>query len=936
MKFFPLTLGAPKRKTREERESERPPRTYDEWRELMGRPEEFEPCPAEDSLSRLMSHDPALPRPWLILGEPGSGKTSLLEHWHATWLQAIPRPYLGMKIPVLVRLRDVPHDLWKGGPGTFADALWDRGLAVGRSKARGTAAEAVLGLHRQVFTPVWLLDGLDELASPIADRGLWDSLRDLPGDVALTCRTAVFQAARAEIGDLIGSEWRILGLEPVFEQEEFLAQAYADEKIDPASAADMVRDLNANASLRSLATSPLILRLVAEAGPRFKLRATRAGFYEAATNALWERRLRDRPELLDLAPERDATLAAIATTLGLATEAPKRVLYQTGARPELRDALRRSGLLTFDDRRDRISFPHLTFQEYHLAGAFSLRQLRGVLNDHWSDARYEETLALLIALHARGEGARKVEAELRDFVASARVDHASNSSRLRLLGRSPLRTILHVLSRAAVSPSLALPVEFKDQPTLLRFAIGCDPLTPVAALAELAHDPDEKVRQQVLQNGATPGVVLAELARDPDDNVRQQVSWNIAAPEATLAELARDPDDGVRRGVAGNPAAPGAALAELARDRALRGRVAGNPAAPVATLAELARDPDWAVRKELAGNPAVSAATMAEMARDPDRAVRKELAANTSTPAVTMAKLARDPDRAVRWEVARNTVTPEATMASLARDLDEAVRAGVAGNPATPEAMLAGLAHDSGKYVRWGVACNPATPAAALAELARDPDDDVREGVAGNPETPAAALAELARDPDERMRATVAGNPVTPAEALTGLAHDPDDDVRYEVARNPATPAIALAELARDRNKDVRGEVAGNPATPTAALAELARDRNKDVRVEVAANDGTPAAALAELARDRSKDVRREVAANAATPEAALADLARDQDKGVRGGVAGNPATPAATMAELARDPNDNVRKEVARNHQVLLEDLCGAADDRRRRPRRM
>ena len=356
MKFFPLTLGVLQRKTREERESERPPRTYDEWREWMGRPEEFEPFPAEDILLRLMWGDPALPRrPWLILGEPGAGKTSLLEHWHATWLQARLRPYLGMKVPVLVRLRDVPRDAFKGDPGgAVADTLWDRGLAVGRSQAKGTAAEAVFGLRPHVFTPVWLLDGLDELASPIADRGLWDSLRALPGEAALTCRTAVFQAARAEIGDLIGSEWRILGLKPTQEQADFLAEAYADEKIDPACAEEMVHDLNANASLRSLAASPLILRLVAEAGPRLKLPATRAGFYEAATNALWERRLRDRPELLDLAPERDATLAALAATMGLATEAPKKALHQTGARPDLREALRRSGLLTFDDRRDRV------------------------------------------------------------------------------------------------------------------------------------------------------------------------------------------------------------------------------------------------------------------------------------------------------------------------------------------------------------------------------------------------------------------------------------------------------------------------------------------------------------------------------------------------------------------------------------------------------
>ncbi len=101
-----------------------------------------------------------------------------------------------------------------------------------------------------------------------------------------------------------------------------------------------------------------------------------------------------------------------------------------------------------------------------------------------------------------------VEAELRDFVAKARVDHAANLPRLWLLGRSPLRTILHLLSRAAASPSLVLPIELKDQPALLRLAIACDPLTPGAALAELARDPDAAVRQQAAGNAQ---VLLEDL-----------------------------------------------------------------------------------------------------------------------------------------------------------------------------------------------------------------------------------------------------------------------------------------------------------------------------------------------------------------------------------------------------------------------------------------
>jgi hypothetical protein len=227
---------------------------------------------------------------------------------------------LGVQIPVLVRLRDVPREALAGDPAAVADTLWAKGVAAGQDTAKGTAAAGVFNLPARVFTPVWLLDGLDELAAPpIADRGLWDLLRALPGDVVLTCRTAVFQPARAEIAGRIGREWRLLGLKPEEEQAQFLARAYAARGWDPSRALEAVRELNVNPALRPLAAMPLLLELVAEAGLRLTFPATRAKFYEEATNALWARRLDDRPELFDLAPERDAALAALAAAMDLVT-----------------------------------------------------------------------------------------------------------------------------------------------------------------------------------------------------------------------------------------------------------------------------------------------------------------------------------------------------------------------------------------------------------------------------------------------------------------------------------------------------------------------------------------------------------------------------------------------------------------------------------------
>ena len=139
----------------------------------------------------------------------------------------------------------------------------------------------------------------------------------------------------------------------------------------------------------------------------------------------------------------------------------------------------------------------------------------------------------------------------RHSVAEARADHASHPQRLWLLGRSPLRTALHLRTRAAVrADDSACPIPLLDAPVLMRLAIASDHRVPAATLAELARDPDVEVRRWVAGNVATPPVALAKLARDPDPEVRRTVAWNDAIPPAALAELARDPDPDVRRTVA--------------------------------------------------------------------------------------------------------------------------------------------------------------------------------------------------------------------------------------------------------------------------------------------------------------------------------------------------------------------------------------------------
>jgi hypothetical protein len=536
---------------------------------------------------------------------------------------------------------------------------------------------------RRLVTPVWLLDGLDELAGHPGDAGLWATLRALPGAVVLTCRTAVFQQVQREVAGRHAPPWRILGLKPGQEQTAYLRLALEADGKNPARAPDLIRALNDNAALRPLAASPLLLSLVAEVCDDVERLANRAAFYAAATRTLWQRKLADRPERA-LTAERDAALAALATAMGVATiEAEESALGNAGITGSLREALRISGLLTFDARRERVLFPHLTFQEFHLARAWLARPLRKVLDAHWADPRAEEVLGLLLALHHSAGCGGEVEAVLRTFVTEWRQRHRADPAVLRRIGRSSMRVALRLIGRPGIELRDPL-LGAAAAPVPVRLAIARMQGVAPVALAALARDADAGVRWDVAANPATPPEALAALVRDPDVEVRWRVVTNSATPPEALEAMARDEDEHLRRGVAGR-------------------------------LAYLEMPPEARVA----------------LAEDMARAIREAAAAELATPPEALAVLAEDKERFVRWHVARNPATPPETLAALVRDPEVDVQLGVAKNPATPPEVLTALARDPD--VGSSVARNPATPLEILAYFANDPERSVRDAVASNP-----------------------------------------------------------------------------------------------------------------------------------------------------------------------------------------------------------
>jgi 3-methyladenine DNA glycosylase AlkC len=723
-----------------------------------------------------------------------------------------------MTVPVLVRLRDVTEETWNiQNEEKLADALWGFGLT---NKALFEEAPPQIYEREsgRSFYPVWLLDGLDEVRSSLGDVSLYKTLALLPGVKVISIRSAVYASIRGIADKYKKTEHEILPLMPQ-DQKKFLQCLLADEND---RAERLFQKIQKNIQVRLLAGNPLLLGLMADVaggphGEEIELPGSRVEFFERAVNSMWFVKLSEKGDerILELRDERDEYLTHTAQAMGMV-----HLRSKFSGRADLRYGLRKSGLVRVNDISGEFEFVHLTFQEYYLARSLVQAGLQAALERHWSDARYEEALALLISILYREKRFGAIEEGIAWLMQWGQKTHAKNPKTLWDLGRSPLRLAVHVLCRSGVpleepgstilSGSLVHLV-MKGSPRR-RMALSCDPFTPSMLLAKLAQDKDGGVRWGVAGNASAGPEVLAKLAQDEETGVRGGVAWNASAGPELLAKLAKDEDGFVRWGVA------------------------GNASAGPEVLAKLARDEDATLRRDVARNPSAGPELLAKLAQDKDRYVRWDVAGNASAGPEVLAKLAQDEETGVRGGVAGNASAGPELLAKLAQGEDTGVRAGVARNASAGPELLAMLARDESADVRANVARNASAGPELLAKLARDESADVRANVAWNPSAAAELLAELARDEDASVRAGAARNASAGPELLAKLARDESARVRVDVARNRSAGAELLAELARDEDARVRAGVAGNASAGMEVLAKLARDEDRYVRMGVAGN----------------------------------------------------------------------------------------------------
>lgn len=353
----------------------------------------------------------------VVVGDPGSGKSSLLKRVLRSTCRAIIANLGHNKLPVLVQLKEI-HP-----PNTEEEHWLLKKIRLLTIESSVYGLEEAFDRFSETSGLLLLLDGLDEIASSEYDRFLagiielsdWLSSRSGQNQVILTSRSQFFQRA----SDGLRSHFPTALYVQPFSPTNIYTFLTRWPGLDPNDVARIYRNLSERPSLREMCTNPLVLSMyVAEdsLGSAF-LPETRTEFYRnVCEELLIRRRLRQdlvrSEERITLQRNRERVFGKLAFehlldqsqagnslsydhALRITAEVHHCTMDQAG--PIFFDMAKETGLISEERTGQSFRFIHLTFCEFFAASEAALR-----MNDGWEQLLEKHTeLALNHCASAR-------------------------------------------------------------------------------------------------------------------------------------------------------------------------------------------------------------------------------------------------------------------------------------------------------------------------------------------------------------------------------------------------------------------------------------------------------------------------------------------------------------------------------------------------------